>query len=161
MTIQHNLNLSRKVLFSTITQSYSIDANLKITLPSIIIKIRVSQEIINNDHASISTQVKQRRIQKNIYFFYLGFLSRIFPIYRTTGEGRAISLTCLYDFHLLHRHLDISQVVIVESSPLHIVSSWTQIGNIWFHSASRQPLRYTLKNTIEFVPSTWLTLENF
>ena len=68
MTIQHNLNLIRKVLSSTIAQSYSIATKLKTVLPSIIIKIRVSQEIISNDHTSISTQVKQKRIQK-IYFF--------------------------------------------------------------------------------------------
>ena len=36
------------------------------------------------------------------------------------GKGEGISLTPHYHFHLLHRHLDISQVITVESSPLHI-----------------------------------------
>ena len=42
---------------------------------------------------------------------------------RTTGlqgKGEGISLTPHYHFHLLHRHLGISQVITVESSPLHI-----------------------------------------
>ena len=54
------------------------------------------------------------------FFFYLGFLSRTFTIHRTAGEGEAISLSPLYHFHLLHRHLDISRAITAESSPLHI-----------------------------------------
>ena len=43
------------------------------------------------------------------FFSYLGFLSWTFTIHRTAGEGRAISLTHLFHFHLLHRqHLGIS-----------------------------------------------------
>ena len=38
-------------------------------------------------------------------------------------QGReAISLTPLYHFHPLHRHLDITQVITVESSLLHIAA---------------------------------------
>ena len=54
-------------------------------------------------------------------FFYLGFLSGIFTIHRTVEEevgGRGIYLTPLYHFHPLHRHLDISQAITAESSPL-------------------------------------------
>ena len=53
------------------------------------------------------------------------------------GKGEDISWTPHYHFHPLHRHLDISQVIIVESSPLHIGSSRTRTGNLWFPSASR------------------------
>ena len=44
------------------------------------------------------------------------------------GKGEGISLTPHYQFHPLHRHLDISRVVTAESSPLHIASSRTQNG---------------------------------
>ena len=69
-----------------------------------------------------------------MYIFYLGFLSRITEL-QEKGEG--ISLTPHYHLHLLHRHLDISRVITVESSPLDIGSSWTQTGNLWFLSARR------------------------
>ena len=42
---------------------------------------------------------------------------------RTTGpqgKGKGISLTSHYHFHPLHRHLDISRAVTVESSPRHL-----------------------------------------
>ena len=53
------------------------------------------------------------------------------------GKGEGIFLTPLYHFHPLHRHLDISRAIIAESSPLHIGSSRTRTGNLWFPSASR------------------------
>ena len=53
------------------------------------------------------------------------------------GKGEAISLTPHYHFHLLHRNLDISRAVTAESSPLHITSSRTRTGNLWFPSATR------------------------
>ena len=53
------------------------------------------------------------------------------------GKGQAISLTPLYHFHPLHRHLDINQAITAESSPLHIVCSQTRTGNLWFPSTSR------------------------
>ena len=52
---------------------------------------------------------------------------------RGRGGGRGIYLTPLYHFHPLHRHLDISQAITAESSPLPIVSSWTWTGNLWFY----------------------------
>ena len=36
------------------------------------------------------------------------------------GKGEGISLPPYYHFHPLHRHLDISQVITAEISPLHI-----------------------------------------
>ena len=41
------------------------------------------------------------------------------------GKGKGISLSPHYDFHPLHRHLDISRAIIAESSPLQVASSWT------------------------------------
>ena len=59
-----------------------------------------------------------------LFFFYLGFLSRPFTNHRTAGEGGGgISLTPHYHFHPLHRHLDIRRAITAESSPLHIASA--------------------------------------
>ena len=63
------------------------------------------------------------------FFFYLGFVSRVIGL---QGKGEGISLTPRYHFHLLHRHIDISRVIAAGSSPLHIASSRTQTGNVWF-----------------------------
>ena len=54
------------------------------------------------------------------------------------GKGEGISLTPHYNFHPLHRHLDISRETTTESSPLYIGSSRTRTGNLWFLSASRE-----------------------
>ena len=70
------------------------------------------------------------------FFFYLGFLLQPFTNHRTAGEGGGHFLNSSLRLHLLHRHLDISWVITAESSPLHIGSSWTRIGNLWFPSAS-------------------------
>ena len=47
-------------------------------------------------------------------------------ITRLQGKGENISLIPHYHFHPLHRHLDISQAITPESSPLHIVTLSTQ-----------------------------------
>ena len=72
----------------------------------------------------------------NLFIFYLGFLSRTFTIQRTARKGEFISLSLFYHFHQLDRHLDISRATTAESSPLHIASSRTRTGNLWFQSAS-------------------------
>ena len=53
------------------------------------------------------------------------------------GKGEGINLTPLYHFHPLDRHLNISQAIATKSSPMHIASSRTRTGNVWFLSASR------------------------
>ena len=75
------------------------------------------------------------------------FLSRFFfhdhsRITRLQGKGESISLTPHYHFHLLHRHFGISWTITAESSPLYIGSSQTRARNLWFPSASREPLSY-------------------
>ena len=42
-------------------------------------------------------------------------------------KGEAISLTPLYHFHPLHRHLDISRVITAESSPLYLASRFVNV----------------------------------
>ena len=63
-------------------------------------------------------------ILKENISFYLGFLSLTFTIHRTAGKGEGISLTPLYHFHPLHRHLDISRAITADSSILHIASTF-------------------------------------
>ena len=58
------------------------------------------------------------------------------------GKGEGISLTPLHHFHQLRGHLDISRVIIVESSPLHIACRQTRTGSLWFPSTSCSPLSY-------------------
>ena len=65
------------------------------------------------------------------------------PFIGQQGKGETISLTSLYHFHPLHEQLDISRAITVESSPLHITSSPTQTGKLWF--PSREQFSYTTK----------------
>ena len=76
---------------------------------------------------------------KLLWFFYSiwVFFHEHSRITGVQGKGEGISLTPHYPFHPLHRHLDISGAITAESSPLHIASSRTQTGNLWFPSASR------------------------
>ena len=59
-----------------------------------------------------------------------------YHVHRTAWKGGA-SLYPFYHFHQLQKHLGISQVVAVESTPLRIAGSRTQTGNLWFPSGSR------------------------
>ena len=80
---------------------------------------------------------------RNRFFFFLFFFSIwIFfhehsRITELQGKGEGFSLTPHYHFYSLHRHLDISWAITAENSPLHIASSRTRTGNLWFPSASR------------------------
>ena len=53
------------------------------------------------------------------------------------GKAEGIFLIPLYHFHPLHGHLNISRAIIAVSSLLHIASSRTRTGNLWFLSTSR------------------------
>ena len=79
------------------------------------------------------------------FFFFLlsGFsFTNIHESQDCRGRGRACFYLLTTNFHLLHRHLDISRLITAESLPLHIASSQTRTGNLWFLRASRQPLSY-------------------
>ena len=80
-----------------------------------------------------------------IFFSVWGFFYNHSQITGLQDKGEGISLTPHYHFHPLHRHLDISRAITAESSPLHIGSSRTRTGNLWFPSASRYPLTYASK----------------
>ena len=88
-------------------------------------------------------------IHKFSFFFFFFFLSGFsFTTIHDSKDSRrreeGISLTPHYPFHPLHRQLVISRAITAESSPLHIGRSRTRTGNLWFPSASRQPLSYAL-----------------
>ena len=76
-----------------------------------------------------------------IFFFWV-FFDNHSRITGLQGKGEGIYLTPHCHFHPLHRHVYISQTIIAESSPLHIGNSRTRTGNLWFPSASREPLSY-------------------
>ena len=82
-------------------------------------------------------RVKTYGIQMVFFFSIWDFFHEHLQITGLQEKGEGISLTPHYHFHPLHRHLDISRVITAESSPLHIASSRTQTGNLWFPSASR------------------------
>ena len=91
-----------------------------------------------------------------VYFFLFFFPFFSFWVFfhdhsQITGvkmKGEGISLSAHYHFHLVHRHFDISQAITSESSPLHIGSSQTRTGNLWFPSASLFN-KWTLQNFLE------------
>ena len=89
------------------------------------------------DHHKVCLEIHVKEATKmpekdsNVFFFYLGFLSRF-----TGLQGRRGYLSPFYHFHSLHRHLDISRVITGESSPLNITSSHTRTGNLRFPNAS-------------------------
>ena len=64
--------------------------------------------------------------------YHAGYLSRAFKFTRQQRKGESISLTLLYHLHLLHRHLNTSRPITAKSLPLHIASSWTRSGDLWF-----------------------------
>ena len=83
------------------------------------------------------------KIFKNTFFSVWVFFHDHSRITGLQGKEEGISLTLHYHFHPLHRYLHISRAITAESSPLHIGSSQTQTGNLWFPSASRSPLNYS------------------
>ena len=71
-----------------------------------------------------------------IFFFICIFCHEHSQFTGQKGKGEAISWTPPYHFHRLHRLLEISGAIPAESSPLHITSSRSLNGNLWFLTAS-------------------------
>ena len=70
----------------------------------------------------------------NFFFSIWVFFHDHSPITGLQGKGEGISLTPHYHFQSLHRHLDISRAITTESSPLHIASSRTRTGKLFFRA---------------------------
>ena len=87
----------------------------------------VEEEIFHNQFMIIA--------EMSSYFFFFSiwvFFHGHSRFTRQQGKGEGISfLTPFYLFHPLHRHIDISQAITAESSPL------TRTWNLWFPGASR------------------------
>ena len=76
----------------------------------------------------------EKRQQFYSFFFYLGFLSRKFTNHRTAGEGGG---------HFFNSSPPLPPASQTLTRRLrHIASRQTQPGNLWFPSASCQPLSY-------------------
>ena len=81
-------------------------------------------------------------IKHNLLFLFILLFFCFFSIWlffheysRFTGQqvkGEAISLCPFYHFYPLHRHLDISWVIVAESSPQHIAGSQNQTWTLLY-----------------------------
>ena len=70
-----------------------------------------------------------------LFLFCFVFFSTKFMIHRTAREGGGYLFNSSLPFPPAS-HLDISQAITAESSPLHIASSWTENRNLWFPRTS-------------------------
>ena len=68
---------------------------------------------------------KTKFIELCLFFSMWVFFHEHSQITGLHRKRKGISLSLHYHFHSLLRHLDISQAITMESSPLHIVNSWT------------------------------------
>ena len=78
----------------------------------------------------------QKELSQQFHFFvsfWVFFYNHLW-ITELQGKGKekGISLIPHYNFHPLHRHLNISWAITAESSPLHIASDRTWNENPWF-----------------------------
>ena len=90
------------------------------------------------DQCNLQTSSKSTLSNWIYIFFLFGFsFTHIHDSQINRRMGKGVYLIPLYHFHPLHRHLDISRMIVAGSSPLHIASSRTRTGNLWFPSASR------------------------
>ena len=88
--------------------------------------------LTNRNAQWIMESYPKRLIVFLIFFSIWVFFHEHSRITGLQGKGEGISLTPHYHFHLLHRHLDISRAITAESSPLHIGTSRTRTGKLWF-----------------------------
>ena len=79
---------------------------------------------------------KTKFIELCLFFSMWVFFHEHSQITGLHRKRKGISLSLHYHFHSLLRHLDISQAITMESSPLHIVNSWTWPRNLQFMGAS-------------------------
>ena len=104
-----------------------------------VLQSRCSKKLSNIHRKTPALESLFNKVPVFFFFFFSIWVffhePSLFTGQQRKGEG--ISLTPLYHFHPLHRQLDISLAIVAERSPLHIASSRTRTGNIWFPSASR------------------------
>ena len=103
------------------------------------------RQILVKTRKHIGKKVCQRHQGKATFFFIWVFFHNHSRITGYQGKGEGISLTPHYHHHPLHRHLDISQAITAESSPLHISSSRTWTGNLWFSAQVAKGQFHTIR----------------
>ena len=75
--------------------------------------------------------ISRSSVKYQFFFLSIGVFFHEHSLFTGQQEkGEGIYLTPLYHLHPLHRHLDMSRSITVESSPLHIASSRTRTGNL-------------------------------
>ena len=139
--------LEANKLWSIVEFSYLADikitqnVNNKIIVSGLL--IRMYQKPINNDlvvivlrNFNVSWTAKFNNWPQLFFSIWIFFREHS-RITGQQGKGQGISATPHYYFHPLYKHLDINRAITAESSPLHIASSRTRTGNLWFPSASR------------------------
>ena len=115
-----------------------LHCNLGISLQTTDIRTRLCQKQIHDSTILVQQGPTVKGDFSSFIFFSIWlFFHEHSRITGLQGKGEGIPLTPQYHFHPLYRHLYISQAITAESSPLHIPSSRTRTGNLWFPSASR------------------------
>ena len=139
---------------------WKFQSNIKLSI-YLLFNIHIIQNFFND----LFRVVEHVRLHWDFFFFFCFSIWVFFHehsrITGLQGKGEGISLTPHYHFHPLHRQLDISQAIAAESSPLHIASSRTQTGNLWFPSTSRWPLSYTPSFYYEQLRFSWQQVNIF
>ena len=103
-------------------------------LSSTMVKLIVTMGIVVKRLGNDGLKMLKTIIMK-LSFFLSGFsFTSIHNSQEKKNRMEAISLTPLNHFHPLHKHLDISQVITVEISPLHIARDQNQTGNLSFEA---------------------------
>ena len=102
---------------------------------------RITKTQINrankSDHPELREKCPHLEFFWSIYFFSIWvFFHEHSQFAGQQEKGETISFTPLFRLHPFHRHLDITWAITTESSPLHITSSPTWTGSLWFRSAS-------------------------
>ena len=100
-------------------------------------------KLLKNDCILVEIHSENLAFQPYLFFFSMWvFFHEHSRITGLQGKEEGISLSPHYHFHSLHRHIGISREITAESSPLYIASSRTRTENLWFPSASHEPLSY-------------------
>ena len=125
-----NNSLTNYGLFPSHYLSVSWDAIVNMT--------KVDLELISDADMYLLFEKANNKNSKPFFAFLSGFsITTIRETQDCRGRGEGISLTPHCHFHPFNRHLDISRAITAESSPLHIASTRTRTGNLWFPRASR------------------------
>ena len=96
-----------------------------------------------------------KKIHNESFFFYIWVFFHEHSWFTwQQGKGEGIHLTPHYHFHPLHSHLEISWVIVVESSPLHLANI---VAQLWPGTSG---FRAPVANHWATHPSDWSFKDN-